>query len=495
MNATRKLEPVIGLEIHIELGTKSKMFCRCSNRGENEPPNTTVCPVCLGHPGTLPVPNARAIADTAKLGLSLGATVNLRSRFERKSYFYPDLPKGYQITQYREPLVTGGSLTLPSSGRSIRIERIHLEEDTAKTVKVGGVLQVDYNRSGTPLVELVSEPDIKTPAEAKEFASELQLLAKTLKISDAEMQKGHLRIDANVSLRPMGDPKLYPKVEVKNINSFRFLERALQHEIERQTGLWEEGTVPVQETRGFDEASGTTRSQRFKEESADYRYFPEPDLPLLMLDAAEVARWRSELPETTHERRARFTGLGFTAQHIELLLGDSKALRYAEAVLAEGESWARAKAKDWSKVERSFAKELGNWLFNKYENALKMVGDPENRWQVPVPENFAEFVWVILEGKIKGPALANLFSDMVQYGNGPHKLFRKNKERYWQVTTGSDLKNISQKVLDANPLVVAQYRAGKTTTLMFFVGKVMAETKGSADAGEAKRVLEELLNA
>lgn len=484
-------ETVIGLEIHIELSTKSKMFCRCSNKGEDLPPNTTACEVCLGHPGTLPVPNGKAIEYTAKLGLALGATVNPRSRFVRKSYFYPDLPKGYQITQYREPLVTGGTLTLPSTGRSIRIERIHLEEDTAKTVKVGGVLQVDYNRAGTPLLELVSEPDIRTPAEAREFAQELQLLAKTLKISDAEMQKGHLRIDANISIRPKGDTKLYPKVEVKNINSFRFLEKALAHEIERQTAAWEEGTAPPQETRGWDETSGTTVSQRTKEEAADYRYFPEPDLPPLVLPGDTIARWKAGLPETTHARRARLTGMGFSEQNIEMLIADPRALKYVEETLAEGETWARAKKAKWPKNEKAFAKELGNWIFNRYGPALTAAGDPSKRWKVPTQENMAEFLWLLLEGTLKGPSAVRFFNEMVKTAKGPHALLREGG--FGTVVAVSDLHGIAKKVIASNPKVVEQYKAGKTTTLQFFVGRVMAETKGSADANEARKVLEELL--
>lgn len=482
------LETIIGLEIHIELSTRSKMFCRCSNRGEDAPPNTTVCEVCLGHPGTLPVPNEKAIEYAAKLGFALGATINPRSRFERKSYFYPDLPKGYQITQYREPLVSGGSLTLPSSGRSIRIERIHLEEDTAKTVKVGNTLHVDYNRSGTPLVELVTEPDIRTPAEAREFAQELQLLAKTLKTSDAEMQKGHLRVDANVSLRRRGDRKLNPKVEIKNINSFKFLERALQYEITRQTEFWHEGKVPPQETRGFDEASGTTLSQRVKEESADYRYFPEPDLPPLVLKPETLERWKAELPETTHQRRARLTGMGFSEQHIEQLLADGAALKYVEAVLAEGEAWARAQKKPWD--ERVFAKELGNWLFNRYPVALTAAKAEARQWKVPTSENFAEFLWLVLGGEVTGPAAVKLLTEMVVTGKGPHALFKGGG--YGAVNAG-DLKAISEKVIADNPEVAEQYRAGKTSTIQYFVGKVMAATRGQADANEARKALEELL--
>jgi aspartyl-tRNA(Asn)/glutamyl-tRNA(Gln) amidotransferase subunit B len=464
------------------------MFCRCSNKGEDAPANTTVCEVCLGHPGTLPVPNEKAIEYTAKLGLALGATINPRSRFERKSYFYPDLPKGYQITQYREPLVSGGSVTLPSSGRTIRIERVHLEEDTAKTVKVGQALHVDYNRSGTPLVELVTEPDIRTPAEAREFAQELQLLAKTLKISDAEMQKGHLRVDANVSLRRRGDRSLNPKVEIKNINSFKFMERALQYEIKRQTELWREGKVPPQETRGFDEASGTTRTQRVKEESADYRYFPEPDLPTLVLKPETLERWKTELPETTHQRRARLTGMGFSEQNIEMLLADPRALEYVEEALAEGETWARAQKKPWD--ERAFAKELGNWVFNRYPAALAAAQAEAKQWKVPTSENFAEFLWLVLGGKVKGPAAVKLLTEMVTTGNGPHALFKGGG--YGAVNAG-DLKAIAEKVIADNPKIVEQYRDGKTTTIQSFIGKVMAATRGQADANEARKVLEELL--
>ncbi|MBI5467056.1 MAG: Asp-tRNA(Asn)/Glu-tRNA(Gln) amidotransferase subunit GatB, partial [Candidatus Kerfeldbacteria bacterium] len=274
-------EAVIGLEVHVQLKTKSKMFCRCDNR-DDQTPNSAICPICTGQPGALPLPNQQAIDWAVMASLALGCSINQESKFDRKSYFYPDLPKGYQISQYDKPFGYAGQVKVRvgTDAKLFRIHRLHLEEDAGKLIHGDGTTLVDLNRAGTPLMEIVSEPDFRTPAEAKAYMQELRLIMRYLGISDADMEKGHLRCDANISLRPTGDDRLYPKTEIKNLNSFRAVERALQFEIERQRALWEDGQAPqTQATRGWDDASQKTVEQRTKEEAADYRYFPEPDLP------------------------------------------------------------------------------------------------------------------------------------------------------------------------------------------------------------------------
>src|SRR3989344_4042937 len=286
-----ELEPVIGLEIHVQLKAKSKMFCSCDNTGEDKPANTTICPVCMGHPGTLPVPNAEAIKMATKAALTLNLKVNLHSKFDRKNYFYPDLPKGYQISQYDEPLASEGYLEIETNQgkKKIGLERLHLEEDTAKLLHQGKKSLVDFNRAGTPLMEIVTKPEIKSPEEAKVFLQELRLIMRYIGASDADMEKGHLRCDANISLRPRGEDKMYPKTEIKNLNSFRAVEKALQYEVKRQSGEWRSGKInDVTGTRGWDESKGETIPQREKEAIHDYRYFPEPDIPPLNLSQEEV---------------------------------------------------------------------------------------------------------------------------------------------------------------------------------------------------------------
>ena len=309
-----ELETVIGLEIHIQLKTKSKMFCSCNNAGEDLAPNTTVCPVCTGQPGVLPVPNREAIEWAVKTSLALNSKINPLSKFDRKHYFYPDLPKGYQISQYDLPIAEGGWVEIDTIDandqpitRKINLVRLHAEEDAAKNIHGDdGSTYVDYNRGGTPLVEIVTQPDLKTPAEAKTFLQELQQIARYLDISHAEMEKGHLRCDVNISLRPKGENKFYAKTEIKNLNSFRMVERALEYEIQRQTKLWAEGNPPTKlATRGWDDATQTTIEQRVKEEAADYRYFPEPDIPPFKLEAV-AEKMRALVPEMPATRRRRF---------------------------------------------------------------------------------------------------------------------------------------------------------------------------------------------
>jgi aspartyl-tRNA(Asn)/glutamyl-tRNA(Gln) amidotransferase subunit B len=303
-------QTVLGFEIHVELGTKSKMFCGCSADHFGKPANTQVCPVCLGLPGALPVPNQIAIEDTIKLGLALGCEINLFSKFDRKNYFYPDLPKGYQISQYDLPFCKGGQLELPS-GKVIRITRVHLEEDTGKLQHSGNETLIDFNRSGVPLVEIVTEPDFDNPDDGTEFLKEIQQIVRTLEISTADMEKGSMRLEANVSVRPLGQTELPNfKTEIKNVNSFRFIKKAIEFDVQRQIQILESGQIPAQETRGFKESTGETVSQRSKEEAHDYRYFPEPDIPPLQFTKEQVELLRTGIPELPAAIRNRLVKSG-----------------------------------------------------------------------------------------------------------------------------------------------------------------------------------------
>lgn len=317
---------VLGFEIHIELGTNTKMFCGCPANHFGRPPNTQVCPVCLGLPGALPVPNAKAIEWCIKLGLALNCQINPRSKFDRKHYFYPDLPKGYQITQYDQPFCYGGELL------KHKITRVHLEEDTGKLQHQGKETWIDFNRSGVPLVEIVTEPDFADSSESDEFLKEIQSIVRSLGISTADMEKGSLRLEANISLAPQGSTDLPNyKVEIKNVNSFRFIKKAVDFEIARQTKLLEKGETLVQETRGFKEATGETVSQRGKEEARDYRYFPEPDIPPFEFTPSQVAQWRSELPQLPAQKRASLVSLGVSAATAATLVDSPARLqRFAE---------------------------------------------------------------------------------------------------------------------------------------------------------------------
>jgi aspartyl-tRNA(Asn)/glutamyl-tRNA(Gln) amidotransferase subunit B len=460
-------EPVIGLEIHVQLKTRTKMFCRCETSFGLEP-NTRTCPVCLAHPGVLPVPNAKAIEWTIKLGLALGCEVAGRALFARKNYFYQDLPKGYQISQYEAPLCLRGKLLVPGpeGEREIRINRAHLEEDAAKTVHVGGAegrivgaahSLVDFNRGGTPLVEIVSEPDIHSAEEAKRF---LQLLRQTvveLGISDAEMEKGTLRCDANISVRPAGSDELRTRCELKNMNSFNFIARGIEAEIARQISVYESGGEVLQETYDFEAGSGTLTLHRTKEEAEDYRYFPEPDLVPYEPEPELVARLRGELPEPPGTRITRLgPALGYELA-LELVTSGRDGLY--EALVAEG---AEAKA-------------AANVLMNQLAAAEV---EPES-------VNAGELA-KLLKARAEVPRAA--FDEAIAHAGDPD--FRA--ETYLAeavISDASELEPLIDRVLTANPGKVEQYRGGKQGLLGFFVGQVMRETGGKADA----RVVSELV--
>jgi aspartyl-tRNA(Asn)/glutamyl-tRNA(Gln) amidotransferase subunit B len=462
-------EAVIGLEVHVELKTRTKMFCRCETSFGLEP-NVRTCPVCLSHPGTLPVANGQAIEWTIKLGLALGCKINERALFARKNYFYQDLPKGYQISQYEAPLCVGGRLVVPGpeGASEIRLNRAHLEEDAAKTVHVGGVegrivgaehSLVDFNRGGTPLMEIVSEPDIHSAEEAKRF---LQLLRQTvveLGISDAEMEKGTLRCDANISVRPAGSTELRTRCELKNMNSFNFIGRGIEAEIKRQIELYESGGEVSQDTYDFDAASGTLTAHRSKEEAQDYRYFPEPDLVPYEPELELIERLTAEIPELPGARLARLEPVLGYETALELVVSGRDAL-YTALVEAGAEP-----------------KEAANVLMNQ----LAAAGVDPNAVN---PSEFAK----LIEKRSSIPA-ADFIKGVGASGSSSFAAIDFISES--SISDASELEPLIERILAANPGQVEQYRGGKEGLLGFFVGQVMKETQGKANA----KVVSELVRA
>ncbi len=504
--------PVIGLEIHVQLATKSKMFCGCSNTGETAPPNTTTCPVCMGHPGTLPVANEQAVRFGVRAGLALNCTIPNESKFDRKHYFYPDLPKGYQISQYDLPICVNGKVVLdtPSGERVIGITRAHLEEDAAKNVHAGdksGVLAsdvtlVDYNRAGSPLLEIVSEPDVTSPAEAKLFLTELRALMRTLGVSDADMEKGHMRCDANISLRLVGDDgvpvdlALNPKTEIKNLNSFKAVERALEFEIRRQTKLFDAGTPPPgNETRGWNETTGETEVQRTKEGAADYRYFPEPDLPPLLL-ATLAEEEKKRLPELPAQKRRRFAGeYGFSTADARTLVADPDLAAFTEQVISELQSWLDAlpdmqgnSDEIWAANKDKLAKLVSGWLLSKLGG---MLAEKNLGWdQLPFDaENFAEFLTLIHTSKINSTAAQTILAEMLVTGKDPSHILED--KGLGQITNSEELLPVVRDVVASNPNLVEQYKAGKVQVLKMMLGIVMKVTEGRAHPQTTEKMLKE----
>jgi aspartyl-tRNA(Asn)/glutamyl-tRNA(Gln) amidotransferase subunit B len=497
------LVPVIGLEIHIQLKTKSKMFCNCDNSGEYQKPNTTICPICMGHPGTLPVINKQALEYGLLVGKALNCEVKNFSKFDRKQYFYPDLPKGYQISQYDKPICENGWLILniPSKDNArreakIRIKRAHLEEDAAKLIHSDNKENsfIDYNRAGTPLLEIVTEPDFYSPLEAKTFMQELRLIARYLKISDADMEKGHLRCDANISLRPVVDnpkkdkksfSKLYPKTEIKNINSFRSVERALEYEIKRQIKLWEENNPPKkQSTRGWNDVKQITEEQRVKEEEQDYRYFPEPDLP--PLDLTELKFNISSMPELPQAKRKRFEEqYGFTPEEAKILTDDNKLANYTENIISELESWLLALSETEGTREeiieenkKKLNKLLVGWLVSKLGGLMAQHKKDIGTIKI-TPENFAEFITMIYQNKISGPAALKIMEEMMLTGKDPSQIV--DDGGLGQISDSGELETIIDEIISANPNEAEDYKKGKETLLQFFIGQTMKKTQGKAN--------------
>ena len=486
----RKIEvfPVIGLEVHAQLKTRSKIFCGCPVT-VGEPPNTATCPICLGFPGTLPVLNRAAITLALRLATAAGATIHRESEFSRKNYFYPDLPKGYQISQYDRPFSTGGAIAIdtPDGEKAIRLVRIHVEEDAGKLLHdtpyddvPSDVSLVDWNRAGVPLVEIVSEPDLRSPEEAASYLTELRRLVRYTGVCDGDMEKGSLRCDANVSVRASETAPFGTRVEIKNLNSIRFVAKAIEHEIERQAEALERGEKIVQETRLWDEKGGRTVAMRSKEEAHDYRYFPEPDLGILAVDDAWIREAASGMPELPRARRARFVAaLGLAAQDAETLVSARELADYFERVVAAGAparlaaNWVTGEVLRWMK-ERKVS----------MEDALSFSVSPER---------LAGLVRLVDGGEISAASAKDVLVEMLDGdSDAPAIVAAKGLGRIRD--TGA-LEAAVAEVVAGSPDQAALYRSGKTQTFGWFVGQVMKKTGGRADPAAVREALQRALGA
>jgi aspartyl-tRNA(Asn)/glutamyl-tRNA(Gln) amidotransferase subunit B len=476
-------ESVIGLEIHAQLLTDTKIFCGCSARF-GAPPNSLVCPVCLGLPGALPVLNWRAVEFAIRTGIALGCTIQPISIFARKNYFYPDLPKGYQISQYDRPLATDGCVRYESDGTShvVGITRVHMEEDPGKSLHEGlpdseRSTHLDFNRSGVPLVEIVTEPDLRTAAEAADFFGRLRAILRAVEVNDGNMEEGSLRCDANVSIRPAGASPLGVKVEIKNINSFRYLHRAIDYEVSRQIAAVGAGGEITQETRRWNTASGRTISMRGKEEAHDYRYFPEPDLPPLEVSPAWIAEVEASLPELPDQRRERFV------REYQLPEYDAGLLTQSVELSSYFEATARASGN---------AKAASNWIMGEVSRVMNARGVEILELGV-TPERLAELIRLVETGTISGSAAKTVFERMDATGHTAEEIVESEGLR--QMDDVEALGAVVAEIIGANSEAVASYRAGKTGTLGFLVGQVMKATRGKANPQQVNELLRQLLVA
>ncbi|MEE8131853.1 MAG: Asp-tRNA(Asn)/Glu-tRNA(Gln) amidotransferase subunit GatB [Candidatus Paceibacterota bacterium] len=515
----------IGLEIHAHLKTRTKMFCGCINDFNEKHPNINVCPICLGHPGTMPVINKKAIEAVLKLGMVLNAEIPETSKFDRKNYFYPDLPKGYQISQYDKPLVIGGELN------GVKITRIHLEEDAARLVhqtknlklppkadppqaeKTKGYSLVDFNRAGVPLMELVTEPVIKSGKEAVDFAKELQLILRYLEISDADMEKGQLRIEANISLQPeipnpksqipnksqIQNSKLGTKVEIKNLNSFRAVQDAINYEIKRQTEVLDKGEQVIHETRGWDENKKSTVSQRSKEEAHDYRYFPEPDLPPLDFNesnAINLRKLRTEIPELPADKRKRFIEeYRLSSEQAEELVSEPTIAQYFEESVSELDADLRGLDADQRGQKDNEKKaEAMMLLFNYLTSDVRGLANEKGVSVKEInitPENFADLIILIFNKEITSRLAKDILKEMSLTGLDPRRIIQE--KGLSQVSDEETIKKTIQEIINTNQKAVEDYKKGKENALQFLFGQAMGKLKGQANPDVLRNLLQEEL--
>ncbi len=471
-------EAVIGLEIHAQVSSKTKMFCGCDNDSFGKEANTNVCPICMGFPGMLPVPNEEAIEKGVKAAMALGCNIPPHSKFDRKNYFYPDLPFGYQISQFDEPVSEKGEIEILVDGekKKIGITRLHLENDAGKLTHTGNDTLLDYNRSGTPLMEIVSDPDMRSSVEAKEYAETIQKILRYVGSSDCDMEKGMMRFDASVSIRKKGDTNLNARAEIKNLNSFRSLEAAINYEIKRQIKLWEAGAPHnIEQTLSWDDDRGTTQIMRTKESAADYRYFPEPDIPELDIDPEQIKNWQDEVPELPMVKYERFLK-DFNLQEIEarFYTEDSKLAEYFEEV---------AKATN-PKSANSF---VGTILIKRLKDAGKTISDS------PVTTaQLIELIQLVEEGTISNNvAKSDLFDEMMSSGKNPKEIVEEKGMA--QVSDSGSIKTYCEAALAANPQAVEDIKNGKMKAMGSLVGAVMKESKGQANPKMVNEIFKELM--
>ncbi len=463
----------VGLEIHAELKTKTKMFCACKNDPEEKRPNHNVCPICMGHPGTLPTINKQAVKNVLKVGAAVGAKLADYTEFDRKNYFYPDIPKGYQLSQYAFPLVSGGEIA------GVKLTRIHLEEDTARSIHTNETYSlVDFNRSSVPLMELVTEPVITSADQAGIFARELQLLLQYLDVAEANMEKGEMRVEANISVSK--DPKKFgTKVEVKNLNSFKAVEKAIAYEMKRHIALLDKGEKISQETRGWDENKETTFSQRKKEDSHDYRYFPDPDLPKLQISAIpefSLDTLTKEIPELPAGKRARYEKeFGLKQSDIEFFVNNKQWADFFEAVIADSK-------------EADLIKNTANYIVSDLIGHIKNLGTEHK----VTTDSFRELMLMLQKGDISSRGTKDILKIMFENGGNPKEI--ADKHGLIQKSNEDELKKMLEAIIAENPGPVAEYKAGKQAALQFFIGQAMKISKGSANPQILKKLLESLLS-
>lgn len=474
-----QFETVIGLEVHVELSTKSKIFCGCSTEF-GAPPNTHTCPICLGHPGVLPVLNKKAVEFAMKAALALNCEISEESKFDRKNYFYPDLPKAYQISQYAQPIGENGWIDIEVNGETKRIgiTRLHLEEDAGKLVHAdsGYASLVDYNRVGTPLVEIVSEPDLRSPEEARAYLEKLKAIIQYCEVSDVKMEEGSLRCDANISLRPVGQEAFGTRAELKNVNSFRNVQRGLEYEEVRQADILRDGGEVVQETRRWDEAKGRTVSMRGKEEAHDYRYFPDPDLIKLNISREWVEEIRSSIPELPDARKARYLSEYGLPEYDASVITMSKELSdFFDATVQTGAD----------------AKTAANWLMGELIGYLN-ANEKEMKDIQMTPESLGQMITLIEKGTISNKIAKKVFKEMMETGKSPEKIVEE--QGLVQISDEGAIKQMVEEVVAKNPQAVEDFKAGKEKAIGALVGQVMKASKGKANPGVVNQLLRDVLN-